>query len=319
MKFTCDRYKRLVSRIITFSAILSLVSACSPLSLSSNRPRAEAASTHSVPVFDHIVVVTLENKGFSKIFNNPYMPTINLNARNYTLLTQYYAVAHPSLPNYLGMIGGDTFNISRDCEDCFVNAPSLPDLIETSGRTWKTYQEDMQNPCEAGSQSDGKYEQVHNPFVYFDLIRLNKERCERSVVPLSRLDEDIQATRLPNFIFITPNTCNSGEHCKLIITDAWIMQLLNKLIPALEKESKNYLIVLNWDEGKDNASCCGLPKAAGGHIAAVLISPLVKNHYQDATPYSHYSLLKTISASWNLPYLGHAADESTALILAPWK
>jgi hypothetical protein len=272
-----------------------------------------------VPVFDHIVVITFENKEYRKIVNNPYMPTFNMYARDYTLLTQFYAVTHPSLPNYLAMIGGDTFNIRRNCQDCFINATSLPDLIEASGRTWKTYQEDMDAPCGLGSQDDGEYEQKHNPFVYFDAIRLNKQRCENRVVPLESLGADIEAGTLSNFIFITPNMCNNAHNCKLIVTDAWILEKLNQLIPALEKESKNYLVVLNWDEGQDDGSCCGLPKPGGGRIAVVLISPVVKNHYQDATPYSHYSLLKTVAASWNLPYLGHAADESTPLILAPWK
>jgi hypothetical protein len=29
--------------------------------------------------------------------------------------------------------------------------------------------------------------------------------------------------------------------------------------------------------------------------------------------------LKTISQAWGLPYLAHAADETNALITAPWK
>jgi acid phosphatase len=139
------------------------------------------------------------------------------------------------------------------------------------------------------------------------------------VVPLADLQPDTDAGRLPNFIFITPNMCNNAHDCKLIVTDAWIRSLLNRLIPALEKKSSKYLIVLNWDEGQDNGSCCGLPEIAGGRIAVVLISPFVKNHFQDSTPYTHYSLLKTISDAWHLPYLGHARDEDTTLILAPWK
>jgi hypothetical protein len=50
-----------------------------------------------------------------------------------------------------------------------------------------------------------------------------------------------------------------------------------------------------------------------------LYSPLAKNGFEDATPYTHYSLLKTIAASWGLPLLGHAADASQELIIAPWK
>jgi hypothetical protein len=103
------------------------------------------------------------------------------------------------------------------------------------------------------------------------------------------------------------------------LTDLWIKEQINQLIPALEKDSSRYLIVLTWDEAiGDDTSCCGSSEG-GGHVAVVLISPLVKNHFQDATPYSHYSLLKTISDSWDLPYLRHAADKSTSAILSPWK
>jgi hypothetical protein len=90
-------------------------------------------------------------------------------------------------------------------------------------------------------------------------------------------------------------------------------------MPALDAQGPNYLIVLTWDEGQGNHSCCGLPAEAGGRIPVVLISPLVRNHFEDATPYTHYSLLKSISIAWSLPYLDHAADDNNVLITAPWK
>jgi hypothetical protein len=62
-----------------------------------------------------------------------------------------------------------------------------------------------------------------------------------------------------------------------------------------------------------------LPEEAGGRVPTVLISPSVKNAFQDDTPYTHYSLLKTIAESWGLAYLGHAGDEDNSLITAPWK
>ncbi len=92
-----------------------------------------------VPDFQHIVMIVFENKEFPRVIGNRSMPVYNQLARDYTLLTQHYAITHPSLPNYLALIGGDTFGITRNCEDCFINAPSLPDLIEASGRTWRTY------------------------------------------------------------------------------------------------------------------------------------------------------------------------------------
>ena len=293
--------------------------------LRSQKPPATAISAASpmpaptplVPSFEHIVLIVFENKEFGTVIGSDDMPTFNRLAQEYTLLTQFYAIMHPSLPNYIALIGGDTFGITSDCNDCFVNAPSLPDLIEASGRTWKTYQENMPQPCYLGGTL--AYAQKHNPFIYFDPIRLDEDRCERSIVPLTEIDTDIEAGILPNYIFITPNLCNDAHDCPLGVADRWLDNLLAKLIPALNATSQPYLIVLTFDEGQGDYSCCGLPEKAGGRIPVVLLSPLVRNGFQDETQYTHYSLLKTIAESWGLAYLGHAADENNVLITAPWK
>jgi phosphatidylinositol-3-phosphatase len=270
-----------------------------------------------VPNFEHIVLILFENKEFGSVIDNPKMPVYNQLAREYTLLTQYYAIRHPSLPNYIALMGGDTFGIDRNCNDCFINAPSLPDLIEASGRTWKTYQEDMPEPCFLGDTN--LYVQKHNPFVYFDSIRLNTERCERSVVPLTMLPADILTNSLPNFLFIKPNICNDSHDCPISVTDAWLANLLATLIPALDATGKTYFIAMLFEEGQGEHTCCGLPEPGGGRVPVVLYSPLAKNGFEDPTPYTHYSLLKTISEAWGLQYLGHAAQDNHALIIAPWK
>ncbi len=270
-----------------------------------------------VPFFQHIVLIIFENKEFGKVIGNPQMPTYNRLASQYTLLKQHYAVTHPSLPNYLALIGGDTFGITLNCEDCFLDAPNLADLIENSGRRWKTYQEDMPAPCFVGSK--GEYAQKHNPFIYFDSIRLNPSRCEASIRPLADLSADLAAGALPNFVFITPNLCHSAHDCSLDVADQWLTNLTDTLLPALDASGAPYLVVLTWDEGQGDHSCCGLPPSAGGRVATVLISPQVKNGFEDDTPYTHYSILKTIAESWGLPYLGHANEANHALILEPWK
>ena len=270
-----------------------------------------------VPNISHIVVIIFENKEFGSVIGNPKMPYFNLLASSYTLLTGHHATTHPSLPNYISLIGGDTFGITSNCEDCFIKASSLSDLIEQSGRTWKTYQDDMPDPCYVGSTF--RYVQKHNPFIYFDSIRLDTDRCRQSIVPLTQLDGDIALNDLPNFIFITPDICYSSHDCGLDLADSWLKQQMDKLYPALESTGEPFLIILTWDEGQGDQSCCGLPESAGGRVATVLISPQVKSNFQDETLYSHYSILKTISEAWGLPKLGHASDEETALIAAPWK
>lgn len=269
-----------------------------------------------MPPFSHIFIIILENKEFGTVIGSRKgMPNFNLWASEYTLLTQFYAIRHPSLPNYLALISGDTFGVDTDCNGCYQNAPVLPDLIEASGRTWKGYFEDMPEACYAGDTHI--YVQKHNPFMYFDSIRLDAARCQRSVVPLTQLNADLAANALPDFALIIPNLCNDAHDCGVDVADTWLDHWVPPLMHT-QAYTDGGLIVLTWDEGQGEHTCCGLT-TGGGRIATVLISPWVKSGFEDDTPYTTYSLLKTIDKAWDLPYLGHAADDNNVLIEKPWE
>jgi phospholipase C len=271
-----------------------------------------------VPKFSHVLVIMIENKEFDQVIGNAKMPNFNGWAKKYALLTQYYAVTHPSLPNYVALISGDFFGLQSDCIDCYLQAQSLPDLLEAGGRSWKTYQESLPSAGFTGNFS-GKYAKKHNPFLYFDAIRLDPARCQRSVVPLTQLAVDLEQGNLPDYAFIVPNLCNSSHDCGVNITDKWLGRVVNSILQSSAYD-RNCLIVLTFDEGTTNQGCCGSPALAnGGRIATVLISPLVKTGFEDSTPYTHYSLLKTIAAAWGLEELGHAADSEASLIALPWQ
>ena len=81
-------------------------------------PTAAPTPPPLVPDFRHIVIIVFENKEFGTVIASPKMPYFNQLAKSYTLLTQFYAVTRPSLPNYLSMIGGDTFGVTFDCTSC---------------------------------------------------------------------------------------------------------------------------------------------------------------------------------------------------------
>jgi phospholipase C len=280
-----------------------------------SKPTLSPAVT-KIPVFDHIITIMFENRDFQQAIGNSDLPTFNQLANQNVLLTNYYAVTHPSLPNYIALIGGDTFGITTDCTDCFINQPSLPDLIEASGRTWKTYQEDLPSPCFVGNS--GRYAQKHDPFIYFDPIRNNPDRCKRGIVSLKELEQDLRANQLPNYAFIMPNLCNSAHDCSLTVADHWLGQMIQKLL-ASQALGQTYLIFITFDESDaDDSSCCGLPAKAGGRVPAILISPQAKSAYKDETPYSHYGFLKTILTSWELPELGFTAKSTTQAITDPW-
>jgi acid phosphatase len=312
----------LVSLILASCAQVS--SSISPLNSGSipntgGKPVAEdtASPTSGLPNFDHIVLILLESRDYSSVIGNLQMPQINALAINNALLSNYYAVTHPNLPNTIALMSGSTQGITSNCTDCFINQPNLANEIEASGRTWKAYLESMPAPCFLGNQ--GEYVQSHNPLLYFDSIRLDATRCDRSLVPLTNLNSDLANNQLPNFSLIIPNECNSGQTCSDAIVDKWAGDMVAKLqaSPAL---GTNSLIVVAFDQGSaaSTQGCCGMTLPAGGKVAVVVISPSALPDITDNTLYSHYSLLKTILMAWNLPLLGQTVDAATQPITSPW-
>jgi hypothetical protein len=306
--------KRLLYRL---GAVI-LLGACVLAGTRALGQKAQVTGGSAVPKFSHVLVILFENREYGDVIGKSQYKNLNGYARSHALLTRYYSVAHPSLPNYLALLGGDTFGVRTDCVDCFVNARSLPDLLESSGRTWKSYQEGLPEAGFTGPFS-GMYAMKHNPFVYFDAIRNDPDRLRRGVVPLTVLEADLAAGTLPDFAFITPDMCHSGHDCDFAMSDDWLGRVAGKILasPAFDASS---LLVLTFDEGTTNKGCCGSKRLAnGGKIATVLVSPLVKPGFKDPTPYSHYSLLKTIAWSWGLEELGKAADPAVSPIALPWK
>jgi hypothetical protein len=283
-----------------------------------NPPSVANSTASGIPSFAHIILIMLENRDYKTVIGpDTQMPLLNTLAQQEVILSNYFSVAHPSLPNYISLVSGSTQGITSDCNNCFLNQPNLADLIEASGRTWKSYEESMPSPCFIGDANP--YAQKHDPFLYFDSIRLNPTRCDQSIVPLTTLDSDLANNQLPNFSLIMPNLCNSGHDCSAATADKWVTDMVAKL-QASPVLGINSLIIVAFDEGSDKstASCCGMGSPAGGQVAVVLISPTVHPGFQDPTAYSHFSLLKTILTAWNLPVLGQTSQKSTQVIAAPW-
>jgi phosphatidylinositol-3-phosphatase len=139
-------------------------------------------------------------------------------------------------------------------------------------------------------------------------------------VPLTQLDADLAAKKLPNFAFIMPNMCHSGHNCSIDQADQWVGAMVNKLQSSQALGEKS-LIIITFDEASSSSvdTCCGLTSSAGGRIAAVLISPQAKPGFTDGTSISHFGMLKTILTAWGLPDLGKTAMPETLPITQPWK
>lgn len=82
----------------------------------------------SVPHLDHVFVIMMENHYYGQIIGNPQAPFINQYAKQANLATNYYAVGHPSLTNYLEVVGGSNFGIQNDNPPDWHNANCVSTL-----------------------------------------------------------------------------------------------------------------------------------------------------------------------------------------------
>lgn len=289
------------------------------------------ADRDSVPPLDHVFVIVMENHSYDQIIGNPKADFINRLAGKYNLATHYTAVAHPSLPNYLALVAGDYFGVHSDASPAWDGSPAedhlipplsartVADQLAAAGKSWKSYQEDLPASgaggvnVSPGGAGGGLYAVKHNPFVYFASIRKNRSEMAH-IVPETRLAADLRDGKAPNLAFIVPNQCHdmhgTGGPCAHD-TDAQLITAGDKKIEALvgtitawrDWHRGRNIIAITWDE--DNYA------RPDNHVPAIFVTNHGPRGVRDATPYTHYSLLRTIEAGFGLEYLGHAADPGT--------
>jgi hypothetical protein len=78
---------------------------------------------------DHVFFIMMENHGYGQIFNNPNAPFINQLAKSANYSTNYFAVGHPSLTNYLEVTGGSNFGVRSDDYPNWHNKSCTPNLV----------------------------------------------------------------------------------------------------------------------------------------------------------------------------------------------
>jgi phosphatidylinositol-3-phosphatase len=294
---------RSLKRFALLPAVTLLVLLTTPLFASAS------GTSASLPSFSHVFVIVMENEESTSILGNSSAPYINTLANSYGLATKYFAVSHPSLPNYLALTAASTFGITSDCTTCWVNATNLGDQIEAGGRSRKAYMEDMPSACFVGDAYP--YMQKHDPWIYYNDIRTNAARCSAHVVPFSQLSSDLSAGSAPNYAWITPNMCNDMHDCSVATGDSWLSQQVPAILTSSAFRNGGALFI-TWDEGSTNAGCCTV--AAGGNVATLVISPTTGPALTSTLAEDHYSLVRTVEDAWGLPELNNASCTCTPVM-----
>ena len=90
----------------------------------------EHGEHHSrMPHLDHVFLIMLENHGYDQIIGNSDAPFINQMAKQKNLATNFFAVGHPSLTNYLEVVGGSNFGVINDHSPDWHNSSCTPNIV----------------------------------------------------------------------------------------------------------------------------------------------------------------------------------------------
>ena len=312
-RIVCRRHD--VTRMVTVALLMGSIAGCGGGAATTRSSAAPAPSETSSNVAttsgtlggpaSRIAVIVLENKEYNQIIGRAGAPYLNALARQSSVAANYYAITHPSLPNYLALTGGSTFGFSgSDCGTCSVSHRNLIDQLETAGISWKVYAEGLPSPCSSAATA-GAYVRRHDPFTYYRDVADNPARC-RSIVPTTTLTRDLADHSLPRFVWLVPNICHDMHSCGTYTGDRYLRTMVPRLLAELGPSG---LLFVTFDEGETNSGCCGVAK--GGHVLTLVAGPGARPGVRSMTPYDHYSLLRTIEDLWGLPRLGGAALPST--------
>ncbi|POR30868.1 Putative acid phosphatase [Tolypocladium paradoxum] len=258
--------------------------------------------------FDRLAIIYFENQNYAKSYGDPNFKWF---ATKGITLTNYFAVTHPSQPNYMAAIAGDYFGMDGDGFDRSpLNVSTVIDLLESRGISWGHYQEDMPYSGFEGmrylDQQDGSndYVRKHNPAILHDSVT-HYERRLSQVKNLSMIDtsrsmfhKDLEANRLPQWMFITPNMTSDGHDTSVTTAGTWCRRFLEPLLSD-KKFMQKTLVLVTWDENETYST--------RNNILGILLGDAVPQSLvgtSDSNFYNHYSEIATVSANWDLPTLG---------------
>jgi hypothetical protein len=266
--------------------------------------------------YAHVIWIFMENHRYSGVIGAPgskaarHAPFINDTlVPQCGLATNYHAITHPSLANYLAPASGAT-QLPLTCVPA--NCPQSGPTIFQQVPSWRVYAEDMPSNCYP--VDSGLYAGDHNAPAYYPELA---SACQADDVPLGTatsgaLVDDLDAGTLPALSIMLPNSCDSMESCTVGAGDTWLQTWIPKIVASPDYQAGGTAIFLTWDEGNHGTKgeiCADNLSDESCHVAMLVISPYTLPGTTSATLFNHYSLLRTteelLGAS---PELGEAAS-----------
>lgn len=188
------------------------------------------------------------------------------------------------------------------------------DLLGDKQVPWASYQESMStagseafseelvnyhsNPTNNQSDKYIYYVRKHSPTIPHDSVAQDPTRraLHRN---FNNLAADVNASALPQWVFVTPNLVNDAHDTDIDWASQWLEHWLVPLLKDTRFNDNGTLILLTFDENETQTE--------NNRIFSLLLGGVIPEKLrgtQDSRYYTHYSSLTTVQLNWDLPCLG---------------
>lgn len=277
----------------------------------------------------HVFLIVMENEQTSVIYGQQPYETQLANEyawggnANSPSGIGYYAVCHPSAPDYLALTSGLPLQCGSDAYSTY-SVNNLGNLLDTASESWTAWEESASVACQTttGGPAAGPYVVKHDPFPYFADLEpgVAGGPCETHVLPIANLTADFPYSQTPPaFTYIAPNETDDGHNSGPAVADHWLSTFIPKLIAQPWFQSS--VIFITYDEayetpgGSENFT--GYDGLVGGPVYTVAVSPYTLGVGPLTYNSSHYDLLTTMEWLLGLPGTGTGNDSTVEFPMLP--
>jgi hypothetical protein len=284
--------------------------------------------TSDVGQLDHVFLIYMENKGVGDIVGSPNAPYINSLINTYGYADNYYALGHPSDPNYFRIMGGSDFGIDYNPVSNAISAPSLMQEMDQDGISWAGYAQGMPYPGDIVSSGDYAVDEL--PFAQFSYVFDNTPAyLQAHLLPLMDLSTDLQdPSTFPEFTWVAADEANNMEgpvnslggvvqfiasqltnhQYNVAAGDQFVEQEVSAIenSPTWNDPSEKDVIIITSDEDNNNLSLGfgnegnNIPMIVIPNEGAVTAGGMRSGHFTTDAYYNQYSLMATIEDTLGL-------------------
>lgn len=262
----------------------------------------------SLPRYDHVIVVIEENHSFSEILGpDSPAPYLRFLAATGAVLTQSFAVTHPSQPNYLALFSGSTQGTTSDSVPAAwpFSTPNLGAELIAKGLTFGGFSQSQPQVGYNGKAFSTvllqhHYERKHNPWVNWQSVTPGPNQLPPTVnLPFAHAFPTLPKADfsvLPTVAFVIPDEQCDMHDGSISAGDDWLRANLSAYAEWAKTHNSLLIVTFDEDDGSQN-----------NQIATIFYGAHLRpgRHHEKT---NHYGLLRTIEDIYGLDHAGASAS-----------